>query len=224
MAGKKGRGEPKNKIRRYHVTKPALRRRRARVLEMHLAGIPPSAIAEELRKTPTFAGTNRTTVWNDIVWWEKQGEIVSVVPEVVTPDIYFDARAAIGIQARKASRRFLVFQDRFDGLVAELEAIDEEHRDADEERRTEIAERREAVEGELGTLQIKIARETRIILSIVETLTDIPRKLGLIIDKAQIGYRDETMEAMLKAIEDAPTSEARKELIRALELFKRAIA
>lgn len=224
MCEKNKGGRPKKQMRRYHLTRAALQQRRARVLEMRLAGIPPFTIAEELRKIPMFAGTKPGTVWNDITWWERQGQVTSVAPEVITPDIYFNARLAINIQAEKASRRFLVFQDQFDELAAELRVISEEYLTADGDRREAITARKETIDGDLAGLQTKAIRETRLILSIIETLTDIPKKLGLIIDKAQVGFYDETKQAMIEAIKNAPTAEARKELIRAAELFGRAFA
>jgi len=219
MPEKNKGGRPRKAQKRYHITKPALQQRRARVLEMHLAGIPPFVIARELRKTPVFENTKPGTVWNDISWWERQGEVVSVVPEVVTPDIYFDARIAIGVQARKTSGRFLIFQDQFDELVRELEALDEELLGADEERRTEIVDRRQVIAGDMGTLQVKITREARLILSIVETLTDIPRKLGLIIDRKEVGVYG-TSEVVRKAIEKVKDARKHEEAIRALELVE----
>jgi len=184
---------------------------------MRLAGISPTTIAEDLCKDPVFSRTTPKTVWNDILWWERQGQITTLDPEEVTPDIYFDARRTIDVQKMKAYKRFLVFHDQFDELSAELRTIGEE--DADEDRRPTIEERQEAIKGELATLQRQIVRETDLILSIAETLTDIPKKLGLIIDRKELGVYG-TSEVIMKAIEKENDAKKQKEAIKAFEIIE----
>jgi len=213
------RGRPKKPRQRYHLTKADLEQRRNRVFELRLAGFGPAAIADELRKIPEFANTGPDTVWNDIRWWEKRGELVQIDPETITRGTYLDAQAALLVQGQHASRRFLVYNDEFDVLAVELKTLTEEYPDAAKKRKTAITKRRTAVNGELAGLQNRVIREARLILSIVESLTDIPKKLGLIPDRTEVGVHDITKEKMIEAIENAPTSEKRKELIRAAELY-----
>jgi len=56
-------------------------------------------------------------------------------------------------------------------------------------------------------------------MSINRTLADVPKKLGLIYEKKEVGVHDITKEKMIEAIKNAPTPEKRRDLIRAAELF-----
>ena len=51
------------------------------------------------------------------------------------------------------------------------------------------------------------------------SLLNMPKKLGLIYEKKEVGVHDITKEKMIEAIKNEPDSERRRELIRAAELF-----
>jgi len=51
------------------------------------------------------------------------------------------------------------------------------------------------------------------------SLLNMPKKLGLIYEKKEVGVHDITKEKMIEAIKNEPDSERRRELIRATELF-----
>jgi len=157
---------------------------------------------------------------------KKRGKLEEVGPESIVNETLQKLRDSHSVISKRAHRRLREVSDgivRVQELIAE---VDEQLRDPGQplNRRGELIYQRDRLVRLASKLRSEARAETRVIISINRTLADMPKKLGLIIDKAQVGYRDETKEAMLKAIENAPTSEARKELIRALELFKRAIA
>ena len=214
------------RVKQKYISKKVVEWRRKRVLELRLAGLSPAAIAAELRKEKMFEHTTEHHVWSDIYALEKGAKLDEIEGEVIVREIFQSCRDSIYVVSRPGHRRLEEINQRIARVQEEIADVDEQLRDPGQplNRRGELIYQRDRLVRLASKLRSEARAETRVIISINRTLADVPKKLGLIIDKAQVGYRDETMEAMLKAIENAPTSEARKELIRALELFKRAIA
>ena len=55
------------------------------------------------------------------------------------------------------------------------------------------------------------------------SLLNMPKKLGLIYEKKEVGVHDRTKEAMIEVIKNEQDRERREELIRAAGLFARII-
>jgi len=205
-----------------HMSRRAVEERRHRVLELRLAGLSPANIAEELRKEEPFKHTTQDTVWNDIGALEKRARLEEIESEPIVKDMFQKLRDSHSVISKPAHRRLVEVSDRIVRVQELIADVDEQLRDPGQplNRRGELVYRRDRLVRLASKLRREARDETRVIISINRTLADMPRKLGLIIDKAQIGFHDQTKEAMIEAIKNAPTPEKRKELIRAAELFE----
>jgi len=206
------------------ISRRAVEERRGRVLELRLGGLSPANIAEELRKEGPFKHTTQDTVRNDIKTLMKRSKLEEIESEPIVKDMFQKCRDSISVISRTAHRRLREVSDGIARVQELIADVDEQLRDPGQplNRRGELVYRRDRLVRLASKLRRDARDETRVIISINRTLLSTPKKLGLIIDKAQIGFHDQTKEAMIEAIENAPTPEARKELIKAAELFGRA--
>jgi len=212
------------RVKQKYISKKVVEWRRKRVLELRLAGLSPAAIAAELRKEKMFEHTTEHHVWSDIYALEKRAKLDEIEGEVIVREIFQSCRDSIYVVSRAGHRRLEEINQRIARVQEEIADVDEQLRDPGQplNRRGELIIECDRLVSLAGKLRAQARDETRVILSINRTLADMPRKLGLIYDKTEIGFHDQTKEAMIEAIENAPTPEARKELIKAAELFGRA--
>ena len=70
-----------------------------------------------------------------------------------------------------------------------------------------------------GKLRAQARDETRVIISINRTLADMPKKLGLIYDKTEVGVHDRTKEAIIEVLKNEKDPVKKRGLIEAIELF-----
>jgi len=210
--------------KRNQMSRRAVEERRHRVLELRLAGLSASAIAEELRKEEPFKHTTQDTVRNDIKTLMKRSKLEEIESEPIVKDMFQKCRDSISVISRTAHRRLVEINAQIARVQGQIADVVEQLQDPDQplNSRGELIIQCDRLVSLAGRLRAQAREETRVILSINRTLLSTPKKLGLIIDKAQIGFHDQTKEAMIEAIENAPTPEARKELIKAAELFGRA--
>jgi len=203
------------------MSRRAVEERRGRVLELRLGGLSPANIAEELRKEEAFKHTTENTVWSDIKALKKRAKLEEVGPESIVNETLQKLRDSYSVISKPAHRRLKEVSDgivRVQELIAE---VDELLQDPEQSvnSRGELIIQHEVLVSLAGKLRAQARDETRVIISINRTLTDMPKKLGLIYEKKEVGVHDITKEKMIEAIKNAPSSERRRELIRAAELF-----
>lgn len=182
----------KNTKKRHRLSGKAVEQRRQQVLELRLAGLSPANIAEELRKSDVFQHTTVDTVWNDLNALRKRIELEPVERARIVREAYQNSRDSTALLAKAAHRRFKQLGDQIAQtreLIAKVnQAIQspEPHQDRDEliSRRHELIELASQLRGEAR-------KETRLIISINQTRTGMPGKLGLALDSKEVGvYED----------------------------------
>jgi len=210
--------------KRNYLSRDAVKQRRDRVLELRLAGLSPSAIAGELGKEDVFKHTTVATIRNDIKALKKSAKLEEIESEPIVKDMFQKLRDSHNVISKPAHRRLVEINAQIARVQGQIADVVEQLQDPDQplNSRGELMIQHEVLVSLAGKLRAQARDETRVILSINRTLADMPKKLGLIYDKTEVGVHDQTKEAMIEAIENAPTPEARKELIRAAELFGRA--
>ena len=208
--------------KRKQMSRRAVEERRGRVLELRLGGLSPADIAEELRKEEPFKHTTEDTVWSDIKALKKRAKLEEVGPESIVNETLQKLRDSHSVISKPAHRRLEEINQRIARVQEEIADVVEQLRDPGQplNRRGELIIKCDRLVSLAGKLRAQARDETRVILSINRTLADMPRKLGLIYDKTEVGVHDRTKEAMIEAIKNAPTPEKRRELIRAAELFE----
>jgi len=212
--------------KRNHMSRRAVEERRGRVLELRLGGLSRADIAEELRKEEPFKHTTEDTVRSDIGALEKRARLEEIESEPIVKGMFQKLRDSHSVISKPAHRRFVEINAQIARVQGQIADVVEQLQAPDQSvnSRAALIIQCDRLVSLGSKLRAQARDETRVIISINRTLTDMPKKLGLIIDKAQIGFHDQTKEAMIEAIKNAPTPEARKELIRAAELFGRAFA
>lgn len=212
----------KNRKKRHRISRKAVEERRQRVLELRLAGLSPVNIAQELRKADLFKHTTADTVTNDLKALRKRAELERVEPRPIMRDAYQKSRDSTALLAKAAHLRFKQTGDqiaRTQELIAKVdEAIEspEPHQDLE----ALISRRHELIE--LASQRRDEARkETRLILSINQTRTGMPGKLGLVLDREELGAYggDRYKQEFIDMIKNEPDPDRKEQLIRAMELF-----
>jgi len=177
----------KNRKKRHRISRKAVEQRRQQVLELRLAGLSPANIAQELRKADIFKHTTVDTVWNDLNALRKRANLERVEPGRIMRETYQKSRDSTALLAKAAHRRFKEIGDqiaRTQELIAKVnQALEspEPHQDWEEliSRRHELIELASQLRGEAR-------KETRLIISINQTRTGMPRKLGLVLDREKV--------------------------------------
>lgn len=207
--------------KRNRTSRRAVSQRRGRVLELRLGGLSPADIAEELRKEEPFKHTTEDTVWNDVKALKKRATLEEVGPESIVNETLQKLRDSHSVISQPAHRRLKEVSDRIVRVQELIAEVDEQLQAPDQplNSRGELIIQHEVLVSLAGKLRAQARDETRVILSINRTLADVPKKLGLIPDRTEIGVKDATKQMMIEAMKNAPTPEKRRELIRAAELF-----
>jgi len=205
--------------KRNYLSRDAVKQRRDRVLELRLAGLSPSAIAGELGKEDVFKHTTVATIRNDIRALKKSAKLAEIEYQPMVKEILRSSVDSYYAILRPTHRRFLETSDGFDRLQELLAEIDEQLGDPElsHNRAVELITQYER----LLSLAPKIAKQardqTRVTLSIIRALIDMPGKLGLVLESKEVGAHQAAREAMRKAIEDERDPERKKRLIEAEE-------
>jgi len=157
---------------------------------------------------------------------KKRAKLEEVGPESIVNETLQKLRDSHSVISKPAHRRLKEVSDRIVRVQGQIADVVEQLQAPEQalNSRGELIIQCDRLVSLGSKLRSEARAETRVIIAINRTLADVPKKLGLIYDEGEVGVHDRTKEAMIEAIENAPTPEARKELIRALELFKRAIA
>jgi len=182
----------KNRKKRHRLSGQAVEERRHQVLELSLAGLSPANIAEELRNADLFKHTTVDTVWNDLKALRKRAELEPVERGHIVREAYQKSRDSTALLAKAAHRRFKEIGDQIARTQEHLARVDaamespEPRQDRDEliSRRHELIELASQLRGEAR-------KETRLIISINQTRTAMPRKLGLDLDRKDVRVYDD---------------------------------
>lgn len=212
----------KNTKKRRRISRKAVEERRQQVLELRLAGLSPANIAQELRKADVFKHTTVDTVTNDLKALRKSDELERVEPRPIMREAYQKSRDSTALLAKAAHLGFKQLGDQItqtQELIAKVnQAIEspEPHQDWEEL----ISRRHELIEL-ASQLRDEARKETRLIISVNQTRAGMPRKLGLVLDREELGaYGGDTLrQQMIDRIENAPDSDTRRQLIKAVELL-----
>lgn len=153
---------------------------------------------------------------------KKRAKLEEVGPESIVQEIFQSCRDSHSVISKLAHRRLVDVSDRIVRVQALIAEVDELLQDPDQsvDSRGELIIQHEVLVSTAGKLRREGRDETRVILSINRTLLNMPKKLGLIPDRTEIGVKDVTKQMMIEAIKNAPTPEERRELIQAAELFE----
>lgn len=213
---------PKNeKVKRRYVSKRVVECRRRRVLELRLAGLSPPAIAAELRKERVFEHTIERQVWSDIHTLNTRAELEQIEPGSIGKDTFQRFRDSTNVISQAAHKRFVQINDEIARVGEEIAGVDEQLQEPGLplSSRGELVLKRNRLVRLASKLRSEARDETRIIISINKALVGMPRKLGFIPERQEVGMYDDTTERMIEAIENQPDPERRKRLIEAAELL-----
>ncbi len=207
---------------RHRISRKALEERRERVLELRLAGLSPATIAQELHKADIFKHTTVDTVWNDLNALRKRAELEPVELEPIVKEAYQKSRDSTALLAKAAHRRFKEITDqiaRTQELIAKVdEALEspEPHEDWEE-----LVSRRHELIELARQLRDEARKETRLIISINQTRTGMPGKLGVVLESKDVGPNDEhiTTQKLKDMFKNEPDPDKQRELLDALELI-----
>lgn len=207
--------------RRHRISRRAVEQRRDRVRELRLAGLSPANIAEELRKEELFKHTTEDMVWNDIKALEKRAELEEIAPESIVKEIVQKCRDSYNVISKAAHQRFKEINDRIAGVQELIAEVDELLQDPQQSvnSRGQLITQYDRLISLASKLRKEARAETRIILSINKTMIDLPRKLGLLSERKEVGEYDDMAETIIKAAQDEPDRERRKKIIEAVELL-----
>jgi|GEM_PF-1158584 len=209
------------RVKQKYISNKVVEWRRKRVLELRLAGFSPAAIAAELRKEKMFEHTTEHHVWSDIYALEKRAELAEIEGEVIVREIFQSCRDSIYVVSRAGHRRLEEINQRIARVQEEIADVDEQLRDPGQplNRRGELVYRRDRLVRLASKLRREARDETRVILSINRTLLNMPKKLGLIYEKKEVGVQDISKERMIEVIKNEKDPERKEKLIQAIELF-----
>lgn len=179
----------KNRKKRHRLSGQAVEQRRQQVLELRLAGLSPGSIAQELRKAAIFTHTTVDCVWNDLKFLRRNAELEPFSRGRILKEAYQKCRDSTALLAREAHRRFKEIGEQItqtQELIAKVnQAIEspEPHHDWEEliSRRNELVELASQLRGEAR-------KETRLIISINQTRTAMPGKLGLLVKCSEVPW------------------------------------
>lgn len=207
--------------KRNHISRRAVEERRDRVLELRLAGLTPADIAEVLRKEELFKHTTQDTVWNDIKAVKKRAELEEIESEPIVKAIFQKSRDSNNVIGQAAHMSLKEINHRIAQVQEQIADVVEQLQDPLQplNSRGQLIIQHDRLVSLAGKLRAQARDETRVIISINKTLTDMPRKLGLIYEKKEVGVHDITKEKMIQAIKNEKDPERKEELIRAAELF-----
>lgn len=207
--------------KRTRVSRRAVQWRRERVLELRLAGLSPANIAEKLRKEGQFKHTTGDTVLNDIKALEERSKLERIEPEAIVKEIFQTSRDSMTVVSKAAHRRFMEISEeigRVQEMIAEVDRLLQEPTQSANSRGQLMAEHDRLV-SRASKLRRQARDETRVIVSMNKTLMNMPKKLGLILEREDVGLYDDMKETMIEAIKNEPDPDRRKELIEAAELL-----
>jgi len=212
----------KNRKKRQRISRKAVEQRRQQVLELRLAGLSPANIAQELGKSDVFKHTTVDTVWNDLNALRKRAELEWVEPGPIIKEAYQKSRDSTALLAKAAHRRFKGIGDQIARTQERIARVDQDlespepHQDREEliSRRHELIELASQLRGEAR-------KETRLILSINQTQTRMPGKLGLVLRSKEVGPDDGNIsrQELIDVINNEPDPDRKKQLIQALSLL-----
>ena len=177
----------KNRKKRHRISTRAVEERRQRVLELRLAGLSPANIAQELGKSDVFKHTSVDTIWNDLNTLRKRTKLEWVEPEPIIKEAYQNSRDSTALLAKAAHRRFKQIGDQIARTQELIAKVDEalESPEPHQDREELISRRHEEIEL-ASQLRGEARKETRLIISINQTQTGMPGKLGLVLHRKEV--------------------------------------
>lgn len=212
----------KNRKKRHRISRKAVEERRERVLELRLAGLSPATIAQELHNAEVFKHTTVDTVWNDLNALRKRAELEPVEPEPIVKEAYQKSRDSTALLAKAAHRRFKETTDQIARTLELIAKVDEalESPEPHQDWEELISRRHELIEL-ARQLRDEARKETRLIISINQTRTGMPGKLGLVLDWKEVGPSDGDIstQKLKDMIENEPDPDRQKELLEAMKLI-----
>jgi len=212
----------KNREKRHRISRKAVEERREQVLELRLAGLSPANIAQELGKSDVFKHTTVDTVWNDLNALRKRAELEWVEPGPIIKEAYQNSRDSTALLAKAAHRRFKQIGDQIAQTQERIARVDEDLESPEPHKdREELISRRHALIELASQLRGEARKETRLIISINQTQTGMPGKLGLVLRRKEVGPDDgDTSNEWLKdVIDNEPDRDKKFELLRAMKLL-----
>ena len=203
--------------KRHRISRGAVKQRRDRVLELRLAGLSAANIAEELRKKEVFKHTTEDTVWNDIKALKKMAKLEEIEYQPKVKEVFWRSYHSYCAIHTAALRTFKEIDDRIARVQEAMAEIDEHFGDPQlsVDSVVQLITQYDNLLSLAGKLRKQERDQTRVIMSIDQTLLDMPRKLGLVLERREVGADDAVVETIAKAVEDEPDLERKKEIIKA---------
>lgn len=205
----------------------AVGQRRGRVLELRLAGYSFSQIVEKLQKEPQFKHTTDITVTNDYNWLNKHAREELVEPDTIIRDVYQDVRNSNRVIVKDSHKKLEEINEEIRDVQCEIEVVENELSfvpQSDQERREGLEGERKNLHKLLVQLRSELRDEKRLAVLVGESYADLPKKLGIVSEKHEVGVTDVTTQKLMKAIEDEPDPTKQKELIHAFETIARFLS
>ncbi|MGB5932967.1 MAG: hypothetical protein WBH57_07865 [Anaerolineae bacterium] len=152
---------------------------------------------------------------------KKRAKLEEVGPESIVNETLQKLRDSHSVISKPAHRRLKEVSDRIVRVQELIAEVDEQLWDPGQplNSRGELIIQHEVLVSLAGKLRAQARDETRVIISINRTLTDMPNKLGLIYEKTEVGVHDITREKILEAIRDEKDPERKERLIQSVELW-----
>ena len=203
--------------KRHGISRRAAQQRRQRVVELRLAGLSPANIAEELRKKEAFKHTTQDTVRNDIKALKKMAKLEEIEYQPKVKEVFWRSYHSYRAIHRAAHRTFKEIDDRIARGQEAMADIDEHFGDPQlsVDSIVQLITQYDNLLSFSRKLRKQERDQARAIMSINQTLLDLPRKVGLVLERREVGEYDDVAETIAKAVEDAPDLERKKEIIKA---------
>ena len=152
---------------------------------------------------------------------KKRAKLEEVGPESIVNETLQKLRDSHSVVSKPAHRRFVEINAQIARVQGQIADVVEQLQAPDQplNSRGELVTQHEVLVSLAGKLRAQARDETRVIISINRTLTDMPRKLGLIYDKTEVGVHDRTKEAIIEVLKNEKDPVKKRGLIEAIELF-----